>query len=400
MLISLRNRSNIFILLIFLLSIILLPSTLSESFSAQASCFIPNEPPRCGTENYAKCVCGLGGGSECSDTTTFNIPSNCKATSATIFFTGHMYRWKGLDDEGWIRLNGQEIHRSDWDFCGDRYQLAGSKSINPNLLHTGLNRLDLWAKNTAWDGGGVATLNVNMNCCDVRQGQSCGSCGGRIQCNGACSISTPSNFGNSCSKGIGECRRTGTIQCSGACSASAGSPSSEICDNKDNNCNNNIDEICDNDNDNYCEAGITRIGTPSTCTAGGNDQNDNDPYINPGFPEICDNKDNDQDSLTDEGCDSDKDSYSEKPATCLGNFKDGNNIVRSCSQFGPPNNGDCNDANANINPAISEICNNIDDDCDETIDEGCDDDKDGFVDPIMTCIGIFRDGKGIVKPCP
>ncbi|HMT36561.1 MAG TPA: putative metal-binding motif-containing protein, partial [Chitinophagaceae bacterium] len=34
------------------------------------------------------------------------------------------------------------------------------------------------------------------------------------------------------------------------------------------------------------------------------------------------------------------------------------------------NSADCNDANININPLVSEICNTIDDDCDGIVDEG------------------------------
>ncbi len=50
---------------------------------------------------------------------------------------------------------------------------------------------------------------------------------------------------------------------------------------------------------------------------------------------------------------------------------------------------DCNDSNASINPDASEICNLIDDDCDELVDEGYstyryyrDADLDGYGDPI------------------
>jgi hypothetical protein len=43
-------------------------------------------------------------------------------------------------------------------------------------------------------------------------GEACGSCGGRVLCNGQCSTSTPSNYGQSC----GECG--GTIACTGQCS--------------------------------------------------------------------------------------------------------------------------------------------------------------------------------------
>jgi|TARA_B100000315_G_scaffold260798_1_gene325398 hypothetical protein len=334
---------------------------------------------------------------KCARYVQYPVYPNCKVNRATL-------SWNGVYGEAKIYMTSNVVNEvkrtyssfgpfycypSQGGWCGaviygsqgHGNPVSGSKDVT-NLVKSGFyNRLYLYlyernhGSGSFGGTGGTATINIDVNCCSSNQGQSC-------------------------SAGIGECRRTGIYQCNGQCSASPGSPSTEICDNKDNDCNNVVDNTCDDDNDNYCDSSITIIGTPSTCTAGGNDQNDNDLYINPGFPEICDNKDNDQDSLTDEGCDSDKDSYSEKPATCLGNFKDGNNIVRSCSQFGPPNNGDCNDANANINPAISEICNNIDDDCDETIDEGCDDDKDGFVDPIMTCVANFLDGNGVVRPCP
>lgn len=46
--------------------------------------------------------------------------------------------------------------------------------------------------------------------------------------------------------------------------------------------------------------------------------------------------------------------------------------------------GDCNDTNAIMNPAASEICDLLDNDCDGTIDEGVtttlyiDNDGDGF----------------------
>jgi hypothetical protein len=65
----------------------------------------------------------------------------------------------------------------------------------------------------------------------------------------------------------------------------------EACDNVDNNCSGVADEICDFDNDNYCAAGLTVVGTPATCTAGGGDCNDWSSGINPGVHEICDGVD-------------------------------------------------------------------------------------------------------------
>ena len=49
--------------------------------------------------------------------------------------------------------------------------------------------------------------------------------------------------------------------------------------------------------------------------------------------------------------------------------------------------GDCDDGNAAVNPGVTEVCNDIDDDCDGTIDRGLlvevwtDSDGDGFGDP-------------------
>ena len=71
-----------------------------------------------------------------------------------------------------------------------------------------------------------------------------------------------------------------------------------------------MDEGCDDDNDNYCDGGMTKQGTVvvSTCSATpsaatfGNDCNDANASFRPGAVESCDGADNDCDGLTDEGC--------------------------------------------------------------------------------------------------
>jgi len=54
-------------------------------------------------------------------------------------------------------------------------------------------------------------------------------------------------------------------------------------------------------------------------------------------------------------------------------FGNPNSTTRSCTQPSgyATDCTDCDDTNAAINPGASEICNGLDDDCDQTIDEGC-----------------------------
>ncbi len=65
-----------------------------------------------------------------------------------------------------------------------------------------------------------------------------------------------------------------------------------ICDNIDNDADGLIDEGCDDDNDNFCDAAIRVIGYPTTCTFGGEDCNDNNAAINRGaVDDSCDGVD-------------------------------------------------------------------------------------------------------------
>ncbi|HIG98936.1 TPA: hypothetical protein HA231_05975 [Candidatus Woesearchaeota archaeon] len=161
-----------------------------------------------------------------------------------------------------------------------------------------------------WDGSKCATPCKDGD----GDGHKDSSCGGD-DCNdgdssvwkkNSCNICAkePPGLGDSCEVGTGECKRTGTKVCdiSGTgtkCSATPGSPSTEVCDDKDNDCDGATDEggVCckDNDGDGYGSP-----GSPSCPGGGSTDCNDNDAGINPGKAENCsDGKDNDCDEKTD-----------------------------------------------------------------------------------------------------
>lgn len=105
---------------------------------------------------------------------------------------------------------------------------------------------------------------------------------------------------------------------------------------------------------------------------GGDDCNDTDPNINPGVTEICDA------AGVDEDCD---------PSTIGFRDDDGDGQIDQRCCNGDRCGTDCNDKNRNISASSTEVCNNVDDDCDDQVDEGVllavyrDNDRDGFGDP-------------------
>ena len=163
----------------------------------------------------------------------------------------------------------------------------------------------------------------------------------------------------------------------------------EICDSLDNDCDGNIDEgvgstfYADTDSDGYGDAGnsTTSCSQPTGYVTVNTDCDDGNSSINPNAAEVCDTVDNDCDNLIDEGVrtlyyvDADGDSYG-----------DPNNIELACS-LGTglsTDSSDCNDQEAAAYPGATEICDSIDNDCDNLIDEGVtniyyqDSDSDGF----------------------
>jgi len=191
-----------------------------------------------------------------------------------------------------------------------------------------------------------------------------------------CNCSNGAN--QSCGSDVGECV-SGTQVCSngswGACGGSYVGPVNETCDGLDNDCDAQTDEgvktifYYDSDSDSYGTASQTQQACtqPDGYVTSNTDCNDNDPLINPGATESCNEINDDCDGQTDEGVtstfyqDSDSDGYGNP-----------NVSTQSCDLPGGyvTDNTDCNDNSDSIYPGATEACNGVDDDCDNQIDEG------------------------------
>jgi large repetitive protein len=157
----------------------------------------------------------------------------------------------------------------------------------------------------------------------------------------------------------------------------------ERCDGVDNDCDGEIDEdatdalewYADLDGDGFGDPDSvsTACDAPSDTVADDTDCDDQDADIHPDATEICDGVDNDCDALIDDA-DSDADMstagtwYADNDADGYGDLDE---AVSSCEQPSGTvtDYTDCDDTEAAVNPAATEVCNSIDDDCDTLIDD-------------------------------
>ncbi|MFH1463760.1 MAG: MopE-related protein [Pseudomonadota bacterium] len=175
----------------------------------------------------------------------------------------------------------------------------------------------------------------------------------------------------------------------------------EVCDEADNDCDGDIDEgvtttwYRDQDGDGFGTGAATVAGCEMAdgYSERDDDCDDTDPDVFPAADEYCNGLDDDCDGTTDEDdaldaptwyADTDADGYGDAAT----------NAVACAAPSGfLADNTDCDDTADAVNPAATELCNGVDDDCDGVTDEDAaadaptwyyDRDGDGFGDAATT----------------
>jgi hypothetical protein len=234
-------------------------------------------------------------------------------------------------------------------------------SIDENLARATICGVGECAGNT---GTETCTAGVwGNNACDPLAGATAETCDNLDNdCDGA----VDENLTQPTTCGVGECGSTGVETCTdgtwGGDTCTPGVPSDELCDGFDNDCDGNSDEDF-TDLGTTCTVGVGACEAAGSyvCTADGLSTECN---ATPGTPspEVCDGIDND--------CDDTVDDITPEPTTCG---------IGECTSTGQTTCvGGVPGDTCTPGPSIAELCDGLDNDCDNSVDED-------FTDLGMTC---------------
>jgi hypothetical protein len=305
--------------------------------------------------------------------------SICDRTCATDECDTDKQRWCSTDTDGG---DTHENRHMKWAVISGASSVTNSYLIRaPSLTGTyqwsGIYMIEGIPSESSIGGQNQVTVAVTA-CSSYTTSSSCNgdsSCywcnqcsgtqysGGNDRCvdTGTCVYSCTMNF---CGASCGSDNDCSATECDGLDGCDAGTyrdysdmPNScqGDCSCTSNACTSYTTVVTDNDLDGYdIECDNDCDDNPANCGAA----------CNPGETEICDGYDNNCDGTIDEGCDDDNDDYCDE------------NMVRaspySCSGGNwccPDGGNDCDDTVPSINPAAQEICDGVDNDCDDVTDQ-------------------------------
>ncbi len=151
----------------------------------------------------------------------------------------------------------------------------------------------------------------------------------------------------------------------------------EVCDSLDNDCDGSIDEgvkttyYRDQDTDTFGNPSVTTqaCSVPTGYVTNNTDCDDSNAAKYPGNTEICDSLDNDCDGSIDEGVQTTY--YRDQDADTFGNPSVTTQACTAPAGF-VADNTDCDDTSNAKYPGNTEVCDQLDNDCDGTINDGLD----------------------------
>jgi len=244
------------------------------------------------------------------------------------------------------------------------------------------------------EGGDGGTCAEGYEC----DGGACRNSAGDCACS-ELAVSAGASTTCAVSNDFGVCEGTRVCDAPGPATCDAATPAEEVCDGQDNDCDGETDNVAPTD----CEVS-NDFGTcagKTTCEGGEAGCDAREPAA-----EFCDGLDNDCDGETDEG---EPDLDGDGIANCVDPDDDGDGVgdaedncpmVDNADQLdsdgdgqgdacdadddddGVPDGGDCEPLIAAINPLAPEICDGLDNNCNDQVDEGLCDDGDPCTDDV------------------
>ncbi len=242
------------------------------------------------------------------------------------------------------------------------------------------------------DGDGFGADALVIEACEAPEGYA--ALGGDCEDNDAAyfpgapetDCADPNDYNCDGSTGYADADADGFPACEdcddGAAEANPGA--TEVCDGLDNDCDEVTDEddaidapswYADTDGDGHGDADftITACAEPEGYVPTDDDCDDGDAEVNPDAQEVCDALDNDCDGAIDDAdasvdlsggattyADQDGDGYGDADAATLACAAPAGDVA---------NNTDCDDDDGAVNPGASEVCDDLDNDCDGAIDD-------------------------------